>query len=149
MIIRLLKEVFVMTGRFKKFVSIIISLMVVCSAFGLYASAGNTTHNPFNFALAPSETFKLTDPVRKLNDSSVFVKLNGGAAEFTVWGTNFSSGTEYGFDVTLNRLSLYEGEYGYIQQLVYENGFPYAMLGVRNTIGYTRSVYGYWTADSY
>lgn len=149
MIIRLLKEVFVMTGRFKKFVSIIISLMVVCSAFGLYASAGNTTHNPFNFALAPSETFKLTDPVRKLNNSSVFVKLNGGAAEFTVWGTNFSSGTEYGFDVTLNRLSLYEGEYGYIQQLVYENGFPYAMLGVRNTIGYTRSVYGYWTADSY
>ena len=138
-----------MTGRFKKFVSIIISLMVVCSAFGLYASAGNTTHNPFNFALAPSETFKLTDPVRKLNNSSVFVKLNGGAAEFTVWGTNFSSGTEYGFDVTLNRLSLYEGEYGYIQQLVYENGFPYAMLGVRNTIGYTRSVYGYWTADSY
>jgi len=138
-----------MTGRFKKFVSIIISLMVVCSAFGLYASAGNTTHNPFNFALAPSETFKLTEPERKYNDSSVFVKLNGGAAEFTVWGTNLSSGTGYGFDVTLSRLSLYEGESGEIPQLVYESGFPYAMLGVRNTIGYTRSVYGYWTADSY
>lgn len=123
--------------------------MVVCSAFSLYASAGNTEQNGFNFALAPSETFKRTDPRAKLNNSSTFVKLNRGAAAFTVWGTNFSTGTEYGFDITLNRLSLYEGESGYIQQLVYEDGFPYTMLGVRSTIGYTRSVYGEWSPDSY
>ena len=46
-----------MTGRFKKFVSIIISLMVVCSAFGLYASAGNTALSEYSYALSPTEGY--------------------------------------------------------------------------------------------
>lgn len=50
-----------MTGRFKKLVSIIISLMVVCSALGLYASADANAEYEYRFALSPSTSFRLTD----------------------------------------------------------------------------------------
>ena len=52
-----------MTGRFKKFVSIIISLMVVCSAFGLYASAGNTALSEYSYALSPTAGYRHTPPL--------------------------------------------------------------------------------------
>ena len=138
-----------MKNRFRKIIGVVLSLMVVCSAFGLYASADANAEYEYRFALSPSTSFRLTNPAPKLNNSPVYVELDGGSAEFAVWGTNVPSDTSHGFYCTVNKLSLYEGESGNINQTVYSNRFIYAMLGVRNTGGYTRSIYGHWMPDAY
>ncbi|MEE0762043.1 MAG: DUF2712 domain-containing protein [Acutalibacteraceae bacterium] len=141
-----------MTGRFKKFVSIIISLMVVCSAFGLYASAGNTSLSEYSFALSPSADYRHTLPRPKEDASSVYARLDGATndgAYFKAYGTHYAYNTDYEYDLTIGgNIHLFPGQSGYIMQTIYENGYYYAVLGVKNAGTYTRSIYGVWSPDS-
>ena len=141
-----------MTGRFKKFVSIIISLMVVCSAFGLYASAGNTADSKYSFALSPTADYAHTHPRQKEDASSVYARLDGATndgAYFKAYGTHYASNSNYEYDLTIGgNIHLFPGQSGYIMQTIYENGYYYAVLGVKNAGTYTRSIYGVWSPDS-
>lgn len=141
-----------MTGRFKKFVSIIISLMVVCSAFGLYASAGNTSRSDYSFALSPSADYRHTIPRPREDASLVYVRLDGATndgAYFKAYGTHYAYNTDEEYDLTFgDHIHIFPGQQGYIGQTINEYGYYYAVLGVKNAGTYTRSIYGAWSPDS-
>ena len=140
-----------MTGRFKKFVSIIISLMVVCSAFGVYASANNSYKSPYNFVLPTNGEYRFTAPRPKNDSSLVYVKLNTGSnagTYFRAFGTQYTSSPYYEVDLSYNTLLLYPGQEGYIYQNIYDAGYYYAILGGRNGGTTTYSVSGEWSPDS-
>lgn len=141
-----------MKNRFRKIIGVVLSLMVVCSAFGLYASAGNTARSDYSFALSPSADYRHTPPRPKQDASLVYVRLDGATndgAYFKAYGTHYGSNTDEEYDLTFDGyLHLFPGEYGYIGQSIHEYGYYYAVLGVKNAGTYTRSIYGAWSPDS-
>lgn len=141
-----------MKNRFRKIIGVVLSLMVVCSAFGLYASAGNTALSEYSYALSPTAGYRHTPPRPKENVSSVYVRLDGATndgAYFKAYGTHYGSNTDEEYDLTFgDHIHIFPGQQGYIGQTINEYGYYYAVLGVKNAGTYTRSIYGYWSPDS-
>lgn len=140
-----------MSKTFKRIIGIIISLMVVCSAFGIYASANNSIKSPFAFVLQNNNEYKLTAPRPKYDNSLVYVKLDYGAAcgtYFKAFGTHYTSSPYHEEDLTYQPILLYPGQEGHIYQYIFEEGYGYAMLGGKNGGTSTYSAGGEWSPDS-
>lgn len=144
---------------FKRLICLALIVLTLFSVSSFFASAANTSDWSWYKGIDGNTTC-ITGHRRKENDTSAYIKYEGGTANpvvVRVCGTNDSTtlgGKDTGSNMTLRNTynnyndyyNVYAGTERGLKNLVYENGVNYAYLKI--TVGSGKQASGLWSPDS-